>query len=58
MYMNNEKKKRIELLIKRVDNVNKVVYNNPTMTMFKQHQLIKKLNKNLYYNNPKENTIW
>ena len=52
-----EKEKTIQLLIKRVDNVNKVLYNNPTMTMFKQHQLIKKLNKNLYYNNPKENTL-
>ncbi|MGY8976134.1 MAG: hypothetical protein ACKVHD_07640 [Alphaproteobacteria bacterium] len=44
-----EKKQRIQLLIKRVDNVNKVVYDNPTMTMFNQSKLIKKLNENLYY---------
>ena len=50
--MNNKKKQiRLQLLIKRLDNVNKVVYNNPTMSMFNQSKLIKKLNKNLYYNN-------
>jgi hypothetical protein len=48
---NKEKKIRLQLLIKRLDNVNKVVYNNPTMSMFNQSKLIKKLNKNLYYNN-------
>ena len=48
---NKEKKIRLQLLIKRLDNVNKIVYNNPTMSMFNQSKLIKKLNKNLYYNN-------
>ena len=48
---NKEKQIRLQLLIKRLDNVNKVVYNNPTMSMFNQSKLIKKLNKNLYYNN-------
>ena len=48
---NKEKKIRLQLLIKRLDNVNKVVYNNPTMSMFNQSKLINKLNKNLYYNN-------
>ena len=56
---NKEKKIRLQLLIKRLDNVNKVVYNNPTMSMFNQSKLIKKLNKNLYYNNTnkKDNTL-
>jgi len=50
---NKEKQIRLKLLIKRLDNVNKVVYNNPTMSMFNQSKLIKKMNKeqNLYYNN-------
>ena len=58
---NKEKQIRLKLLIKRLDNVNKVVYNNPTMSMFNQSKLIKKMNEeqNLYYNNTttKENTI-
>lgn len=58
---NTEKQIRLKLLIKRLDNVNKVVYNNPTMSMFNQSKLIKKMNEeqNLYYNNTttKENTI-
>ena len=56
---NKEKKIRLQLLIKRLDNVNKIVYNNPTMSMFNQSKLIKKLNKNLYYNNTnkKDNTL-
>ena len=48
---NTNREIRLQLLIKRLDNVNKVVYNNPTMSMFNQSKLIKKLNKNLYYNN-------
>jgi hypothetical protein len=50
---NKEKKIRLQLLIKRLDNVNKIVYNNPTMSMFNQSKLIKKMNEeqNLYYNN-------
>ena len=32
----------------RLENVNKVVKDNPTMSMFKQSQLIKKMNKGLY----------
>ena len=50
---NKEKKIRLQLLIKRLDNVNKIVYNNPTMSMFNLSKLIKKINKeqNLYYNN-------
>ena len=58
---NTEKQIRLKLLIKRLDNVNKVVYNNPTMSMFNQSKLIKKMNEkqNLYFNNTttKENTI-
>ena len=58
---NTEKQIRLKLLIKRLDNVNKIVYNNPTMSMFNQSKLIKKMNKeqNLDYNNTttKENTI-
>jgi hypothetical protein len=58
---NKEKQIRLKLLIKRLDNVNKVVYNNPTMSMFNQSKLIKKMNKeqNLDYNNTttKENTL-
>jgi len=48
---NTNREIRLKLLIKRLDNVNKVVYNNPTMSMFNQSKLIKKLNKNLNYNN-------
>ena len=50
---NKEKKIRLQLLIKRLDNVNKIVYNNPTMSMFNQSKLINKINKeqNLYFNN-------
>jgi len=50
---NKEKKIKLQLLIKRLDNVNKIVYNNPTMSMFNQSKLIKKMNEeqNLYYNN-------
>ena len=50
---NTEKQIRLKLLIKRLDNVNKVVYNNPTMSMFNQSKLIKKMNEeqNLNYNN-------
>jgi len=54
---NTNREIRLKLLIKRLDNVNKVVYNYPTMSMFNQSKLIKKLNKNLYYNNTKENTL-
>ena len=50
---NKEKQIRLNLLSKRLDNVNKTVYNNPTMSMFNLMKLIKKINKkqNLYYNN-------
>jgi len=50
---NKEKQIRLNLLSKRLDNVNKTVYNNPTMSMFNLIKLIKKINKkqNLYYNN-------
>ena len=53
MKKNTEKKIRLKLLIKRLDNVNKIVYNNPTMSMFNQSKLIKKMNEeqNLNYNN-------
>ena len=58
---NTEKQIRLKLLIKRLDNVNKVVYNNPTMSMFNLSKLIKKMNEeqNLYYNNTnkKDNTL-
>jgi hypothetical protein len=58
---NTEKQIRLKLLIKRLDNVNKVVYNNPTMSMFNQSKLIKKMNEeqNLNYNNTnkKDNTL-
>ena len=58
---NKEKQIRLKLLIKRLDNVNKVVYNNPTMSMFNQSKLIKKMNEeqNLYYNHTttKEKTL-
>ena len=45
------------LLKKRLANVNKVCYNNPTMSMFEQHQLIKKMNKNLTLTLTKEKTL-
>ena len=50
---NTNREIRLKLLIKRLDNVNKTVYNNPTMSMFNLSKLIKKINKeqNLYYNN-------
>jgi uncharacterized protein YqfB (UPF0267 family) len=50
---NKEKQIRLKLLSKRLDNVNKTVYNNPTMSLFNLKKLIKKINKeqNLYYNN-------
>jgi len=50
---NKEKQIRLNLLIKRLDNVKKIVYNNPTMSMFNQSKLIKKMNEeqNLNYNN-------
>ena len=58
---NTEKQIRLKLLIKRLDNVNKVVYNNPTMSMFNLSKLIKKMNEeqNLNYNNTnkKDNTL-
>ena len=47
----------INLLKKRLANVNKVCYNNPTMSMFEQHQLIKKMNKNLTLTLTKEKTL-
>ena len=58
---NKEKQIKLKLLIKRLDNVNKTVYNNPTMSMFNLSKLINKINKeqNLYYNNnyKKEQTL-
>ena len=58
---NKEKQIRLKLLIKRLDNVNKIVYNNPTMSMFNLSKLIKKMNEeqNLNYNNTnkKDNTL-
>jgi hypothetical protein len=61
MKKNTEKKIRLKLLIKRLDNVNKIVYNNPTMSMFNLSKLIKKMNEeqNLNYNNTnkKDNTL-
>ena len=37
--------------------LDKVCYNNPTMSMFEQHQLIKKMNKNLTLTLTKEKTL-
>jgi len=58
---NKEKQIRLNLLIKRLDNVKKTVYNNPTMSMFNLSKLIKKMNEeqNLNYNNTnkKDNTL-
>lgn len=61
MKKNTEKQIKLKLLIKRLDNVNKIVYNNPTMSMFNLSKLIKKMNEeqNLNYNNTnkKDNTL-
>ena len=58
---NKEMKIRVSLLMKRLDNVNKVVKENPTMSMFNQSKIIKKMNEeqNLNYNNTnkKDNTL-
>jgi len=50
---NKEKQIRLKLLSKRLDNVSKTLYNNPTMSMFEQSKIIKKLNteQNLYFIN-------
>ena len=50
---NKEKQIRLKLLSKRLDNVSKTLYNYPTMSMFEQSKIIKKLNteQNLYFNN-------
>ena len=50
---NREKQIRLKLLSKRLDNVSKTLYNYPTMSMFEQSQIIKKLNteQNLYFSN-------
>jgi hypothetical protein len=55
--MNITKQLGINLLKKRLANVNKVCYNNPKMSMFEQHQLIKKMNKNLTLTLTKEKTL-
>ena len=61
MKKNTEKQIKLKLLIKRLDNVNKIVYNNPTMSMFNLSKLIKKMNEeqNLNFNNTnkKDNTL-
>ena len=44
-----EQDARFKLLIKRIDNVVKVVKKHPKMSMFNKSKIIKKLNKNLYY---------
>ena len=44
-----EQDARFKLLIKRIDNVVKVVKKHPKMSMFNQSKIINKLNKNLYY---------
>ena len=44
-----EQDARFKLLLKRIDNVVKVVKKHPKMSMFNQSKIIKKLNKNLYY---------
>ena len=48
-----EKQIRLKLLSKRLDNVNKVCTMYPKNTMFKNSQIIKKMNneQNLYFNN-------
>ena len=50
---NKEKQIRLKLLSKRLDNVSKTLYNNPTMSMFELSKIIKKLNtkQNLYFIN-------
>ena len=50
---NKEKQIRLKLLSKRLDNVSKTLYNYPTMSMFEQSKIIKKLNtkQNLYFIN-------
>ena len=50
---NKEMKTRLNLLVKRLDNVRKVVKENPTMSMFNQSKIIKKLNKTLYFESKK-----
>mgnify|MGYP003118425348 CR=1 FL=1 len=48
-----EKEIRVKLLMKRLDNVNKVCTMYPNNTMFQNSQIIKKMNndQNLYFNN-------
>ena len=48
-----EKQIRLKLLVKRLDNVQKVCNNYPMMSMFNQSKMIKKMNteQNLYFNN-------
>ena len=50
---NKEKQIRLKLLSKRLDNVQKVCTMYPKNTMFKNSQIIKKMNteQNLYFNN-------
>jgi hypothetical protein len=48
-----EKEIRVKLLMKRLDNVDKVCKMYPKMSMFYQSKMINKMNKeqNLYFNN-------
>ena len=48
-----EKQIRLKLLVKRLDNVQKVCNTYPMMSMFNQSKMIKKMNEeqNLYFNN-------
>ena len=50
---NKEKQIRLKLLMKRLDNVDKVCTIYPKNTMFQNSQIIKKMNnkQNLYFNN-------
>ena len=50
---NKEKQIRLKLLMKRLDNVDKVCTMYPKMSMFYQSKMIKKMNneQNLYFNN-------
>ena len=50
---NKEKQIRLKLLMKRLDNVDKVCTMYPKNTMFKNSQIIKKMNnkQNLYFKN-------
>ena len=50
---NKEKQIRLKLLSKSLDNVQKVCTMNPKNTMFKNSQIIKKMNneQNLYFIN-------